>query len=109
MLSHSIILSVSRVPLLTILILISLDTLDLSLSIISLYSKGSPPPSLTSSKLGSKNCASYGIRDDEIVDVTISFGKTADGYLYQKTIPFGKAINVNEIKNGDSTNSDTDL
>ena len=60
--------------------------------------------SIGSSKLGSKNCASYGIRDDEIVDVTISFGKTADGYLYQKTIPFGKAINVNEIKNKDSTN-----
>ena len=52
-----------------------------------------------------QNCASYGLRDDKIVEVTISFGKTAEGnYLYQKTIPFGKAINVEAIKKKDSTN-----
>lgn len=61
--------------------------------------------SIGSSKLGSKNCASYGIRDDGIVEVTISFGKIKEGkYLYQKTIPFGKAVNVDEIKKDDSDN-----
>ena len=51
---------------------------------------------IDSSQLGSySNYASYGIRDDKIVQVTISFGKRANGedYLYKKTIPFGKLIN----------------
>lgn len=51
---------------------------------------------MDSSQLGSySNYASYGIRDDKIVQVTISFGKRANGedYLYKKTIPFGKLIN----------------
>ena len=51
---------------------------------------------MDSSQLGSySNYASYGIRDDKIVEVTISFGKKAngEGYLYEKPIPFGKLIN----------------
>ena len=51
------------------------------------------------------SCASYGIRDDSMVTVTISFGKISEGkYLYEKSIPFGKAINVEAIKKEDSTN-----
>ncbi|MGN0466962.1 MAG: InlB B-repeat-containing protein [Lachnospiraceae bacterium] len=48
-----------------------------------------------SSQLGDgKPFASYGIRDDSIVTVSISFGKKADGtYLYERKIPFGKWIN----------------